>query len=152
MKVSRKVGGFLFLGAAVVCLAIGTAKAQEISQCAFTLQHATQWGKHVLPEGTYKCTVQQMDDMRGATVTISGVNDSSQEIQVVGFGRIPESSLKGAKSTLMVSRRGDIDAVRGIYLADRGVEYTFPVHTKHKALMAQQREETLRIPVRTAGN
>lgn len=156
MKLCRKVGAFLFLSAAAICLTIGTANAQEITQYAFTLQHATQWGKHVLPKGTYNCTVSQTNDMTAATVAVNGTSNSFRQIQMVGLGRVPETLLKGTGSVLVVSHFGDTSVLRGIYLTDQRVEYTFPVHVKAGSLMvkdsqpAPEREIALRTPVRGA--
>lgn len=158
MELSRKMGALLFLSVAAVCLTIGTANAQETTQGTFTLQHTTQWGNHVLPKGNYSCMVQQTDDMRAATVTIGGTSNSSRQIELVGFGHVPEALLNGSNSALVVTHYGDSYAVRGIYLAKRGVEYRFPVHIKAEAVMVKDskpapgRQVALRIPIRSASN
>ena len=156
MDLYRKVGTFLFLSVMAVCLTTAAANAQNISRGSFTLQHDTQWGKTTLPKGNYNYEVRETG-MLGAMVTITSAGNSSRQVRMMGLQRAPEGSLKGATSMLIVSQVANSDAIRGIYMADSGMEYTFPVHAKGKAVMAQdskqaaEREVTLRIPVRSAG-
>jgi hypothetical protein len=153
MELCRKAVTYLCLGVAAVCLTVGVANAQEVSSGAFTLPRAAELGKHTLPKGSYNYTVRETG-MMGAMVTITSAGDSSRQFEMMGLQTSPDASLRDSASTLVVTRRGNGDFLEGIYLADRGVEFTFPVHANRGAAMAgnskpeRGQEITLRIPVR----
>jgi len=154
MELCRKIAKILFLSVAVVCLTTAAANAQDLSRGNFTLGHDAQWGKHTLPKGNYNFTVRKMGTM-GVTVivTMTDASNSSHEMRLMGFRRRADASLKGSKSTVIITHGKNGDSIQGIYLAESGMEYAFPASSKKNTAMAgnsnsqREREVTLRIPV-----
>jgi hypothetical protein len=155
MKLSQKCAKMLILMVACVGLTAAVAGAQVVSKGAFTLPHAVQWGKHMLPKGDYQYTIRKTG-MKGVTVTAIKAAGSPQQLQMVGLQRTPDASIKGADTSVVLSHDTTGSSLRGIYLAESNVEYVFPNNTSRWTVVAENpkpgQEVTPRLVIRKITN
>ena len=155
MKLSQKCAKMLILMVACVGLTAAVARAQVVSKGAFTLPHAVQWGKHMLPKGDYQYTIRKTG-MKGVTVTAIKAAGSPQQLQMVGLGRTPDASVKGMDTSLVLAPGANGNSLRGIYVAGSNVEYVFPNYANQWTVVADNpepgQEVTPRLVIRKITN
>ncbi len=150
MKPYRIFATAVLVSLAWMCLAIAPAKAQTtIAKGQFTLLSETHWGKHNLPKGTYSFSLARATE-NAAYMTISNVRALSRSMTVSAVEEVPESSLRHAGSTLVISRYGNTSVVRALYLAGSSSEYAFQIPKGVESATAKSGKSapvSLRIPI-----
>ena len=104
-------------GLIAICTSASSASAQNAFQGKFTLPNEVRWGDATLPAGDYTFSLKRMfnqvflQGQNGGAFILTSVTDTRNE---------------GDSSKLTIEHRGGISFVRSMYLADLGVELTYP--------------------------
>jgi hypothetical protein len=107
------------LGLIAICATASSASAQNAFQGKFTLPNDVRWANASLPAGDYTFSLSSatmsghvfLQGPNGGAFILTSVTDKRDE---------------GDSSKLTIERRGGISFVRSMYLADLGVELTYP--------------------------
>jgi hypothetical protein len=106
-------------GLIAICASASSATAQNAFQGKFTLPNDVRWANASLPAGDY--TFSLSSTAMSGRVFLQGPNGGAFILTSV-----TDQHNEGNSSKLTIEHRGGISFVRSMYLADVGVELTYP--------------------------
>ena len=140
MRQASRIG--LFAALVLVTLAFAASANAQSYSAKFTLPYEVQWGKSVLPAGTYTIS---MDSSRNPALIRSATGNT------VGFTPLPVTNDSHHGDTaLFVMVRGNRHVVRSLNLPERGVSLTYKPATSAVRELFTQADHTDAVPVTSA--
>ena len=131
----------MFLTVVATSLSTVFALAQDYHG-EFTLPLTAQWGKVVLPAGTYSFTM----NIEKSPYTMKVQRGSESAIFIWPVGKTPLKRVSGP-SLLTAIRRGNGLRIRSMDLADEGMVFNFTVPQSDQHLIAENPELIQRFPI-----
>jgi hypothetical protein len=131
----------LLLAVAAISLSAVFAAAEDYHG-EFTLPLEAQWGKIVLPAGTYSFTM----NIEKSPYTIKVQRGSETAIFIWLAGKTPLKRVSGP-SLLTAIRRGNGLRIRSMDLASEGIMFDFTVPRSDQLLIAEKPDLIQRIPL-----
>ncbi len=139
----------LFLGVLLAtCFLVTTAHAKPFYSGTFQLTNEVQWGKSVLPPGTYSLVLDQLDP---STRTITIRDARTGKLIVCELARIDHHT-DNEDSKLLIAVGGNQRAVYSLWLAGMGevFQQTRPLGENKRT--AQEARNTEAVPIQLAKN
>jgi hypothetical protein len=126
-------GTLLIAALLAACLLAGSAHAQAQFHGKFTLPYEVQWGRAVLPAGSYLLSFT-------TDATPTAVIREARTLRIVAFetSSIQEDS-KADGSALLISLRGDRRIVHSLRVAEIGEVYVFNPALAHRRRVEEAR-------------
>ena len=114
-----RIAAIATFGLVAICASASSASAQNAFQGKFTLHNEVRWANASLPAGNYTFSLDSttmpgrvlLRGPHGGAFILTSVVDERHE---------------GDSSRLTIEHRGGLSFVRSMYLADLGVELTYP--------------------------